>query len=205
VLAVSAAPYAPNRPQGNFEETSKPLLNETRPPLPAQPGKPQRFEYASARQGPRHPLLWVEPPAGRRHGQVTEPRPQLALAYAMQWLRDKGDPAAAVSRGVLDHLHTQKRAALSEACEPAEARRMARKLELHYTPQQGSWLNMAASDLRVLQRQCLDRRLPDAGTLQREMAAWEPQRHTAQATSDGRFSVSDARHKLERLSPSLPA
>jgi DDE superfamily endonuclease len=137
--------------------------------------------------------------------QVTEQRPKGDCAHAMQWLVAIGSPAAEVMRVVLDHLTTQKSASLYEACEPAEARRLARKLALHSTPKHGSWLHMAAIALRVLQQQCLDRRIPDAATLTREIAAWAPQRNAEQATIDWRFPVTDARKKLQRLYPSLPA
>jgi DDE superfamily endonuclease len=106
---------------------------------------------------------------------------------------------------VLDNLNTPKIASLYEAFEPAEARRIARKLEWHYTPKHGSWLHMAEIELRVLQQQCLDRRIPDEATLTREIAAWEKQRNAEQATIDWRFSVTDARKKLKRLYPSLPS
>jgi hypothetical protein len=119
----------------------------------------------------------------------------------MQWLVAIGSPAAEVMRVVLDHLTTQKSASLYEACEPAEARRLARKLALHSTPKHGSWLHMAAIALRVLQQQCLDRRIPDAATLTREIAAWAPQRNAEQATIDWRFPVTDARKKLQRPLP----
>jgi hypothetical protein len=136
---------------------------------------------------------------------VTEQRTKLDFAYEMQWLVDEGYPEADVIRVVLDNLNTHKLASLYEAFEPAEARRIARKLELHYTPKHGSWLNMAEIALSVLQHQCLDRRIPDEVTLTREIAAWEYQRNAEQATIDWRFSVSDARHKLKRLYPSLPS
>ena len=137
--------------------------------------------------------------------QVTEQRTKVDFAYAMQWLVDEGYPEATVIRVVLDNLNTHKLASLYEAFEPAEARRIARKLELHYTPKHGSWLNMAEIELSVLQQQCLARRIPDEAMLKREIAAWEQQRNTEQATIDWRFSVSDARNKLERLYPSLPS
>ena len=137
--------------------------------------------------------------------QVTEQRTKVDFAYAMQWLVDEGYPEATVIRVVLDNLNTHKLASLYEAFEPAEARRIARKLELHYTPKHGSWLNMAEIELSVLQQQCLARRIPDEAMLKREIAAWEQQRNTEQATIDWRFSVSDARNKLKRLYPSLPS
>ena len=205
VLEGYAEPYAPTRPKGNFAETTKQRMKETRQPLPAQPGRPPRYAYAYERHGTRTLLLCVAPQAGRRPGQVTEQRTKLAFAHAMQWLVDEGYPEALVIRVVLDHLNTHKSASLYEAFEPAEARRIARKLEFHDTPKHGSWWNMAEIELRILPHQCLDRRIPDADTLTRDIAAWEHQRNGEQATIDWRFSVSDARKKLKRLYPSLPA
>jgi DDE superfamily endonuclease len=205
VLEVYAAPYSPTRPKVNVDETSKQLITETRQPLPAPPGKPQRFDYEYARNGTRHLFLCVEPQTGERHVQVTEQRTKVDFAHEMQWLVDICSPKAEVLRVVLDTLNTHTIASLYEAFAPAEARRMAKKLELHYTPKHGSWLNMADIALSVLQQQCLDRRISDADTLQSEIAAWEHQRNAEQATIDWRFSVTDARKKLERLYPSLPA
>jgi len=203
VLEVYAEPYDPNRPKVNFDETSKQLIKETRQPLPAQPGQPQRFDYEYERNGTRNLFLFVEPQTGRRHVHVTEQRTKLDFAYEMQWLVDQGYPEATVIRVVLDNLNTHKPASLYEAFPPAEARRIARKLEFHYTPKHGSWLNMAEIELGVLQPQCLDRRIPDEETLKHEIAAWEKQRNAEQATIDWRFSVTDAREKLKRLYPSL--
>jgi DDE superfamily endonuclease len=205
VLEGYAEPYDPRRPKVNFDETHKQLVKETRRPLPAQAGQPQRFAYEYKRNGTRNLFLFVEPQAGRRHVHVTEHRTKLDFAHAMQWLVDQGYPEADVIRVVLDNLNTHTIASLYEAFEPAEARRIARKLEFHYPPKHGSWLNMAEIEWSILQHQCLDRRLPDADTLKREIAAWEQQRNMEQATIDWRFSVTDARKKLERLYPSLPA
>jgi DDE superfamily endonuclease len=205
VLEVYAEPYDPTRPKVNFDETSKQLLKETRQPLPARPGKPPRFDYEYARNGTRNLFLFVEPQTGERHVHGTEQRTKVDFAHEMQWLVDICYPEAEVIRVVLDNLNTHKIASLYEAFEPAEARRIARKLELHYTPKHGSWLNMAEIALSVLQQQCLDRRIPDEDTLKSEIAAWERQRNAEQATIDWRFSVTDARKKLERLYPSLPA
>ena len=205
VLEVYAEPYDPNRPKVNFDETSKQLIKETRQPLPAQPGHPQCFDYEYERNGTRNLFLFVEPQTGRRHVHVTEQRTKLDFAYEMQWLVDQGYPEATVIRVVLDNLNTHKPASLYEAFPPAEARRIARKLEFHYTPKHGSWLNMAEIELGVLQQQCLDRRIPDEETLKHEIAAWEKQRNAERATIDWRFSVTDAREKLKRLYPSLPS
>jgi DDE superfamily endonuclease len=205
VLEVYAEPHDPTRPKVNFDETTKQLIQETRQPLPAQPGRPQRYDYEYARHGRRNLFLFVEPQAGRRHVRVTEQRTKVDFAPARQWLVDEGYPEATVILVVLDNLNTHKIASLYEAFAPAVARRIARKLELHYTPKHGSWLNMAEIELSVLQQQCLDRRIPDEATLTREIAAWENQRNTEQAIIDWRFSVTDARKKLKRLYPSLPS
>jgi len=205
VLEVYAEPYDPKRPKVNVDETSKQLIKETRQPLPIQPGKPQRFDYEYERNGTRNLLLFVEPQAGARYVHVTEQRTKVDVAHEMQWLVDICYPEAEVIRVVLDNLNTPKIASLYEAFEPAEARRIARKPELHYTPKHGSWLNMAEIELSVLQQQCLDRRIPDEDTLKSEIAAWEHQRNAEQATIDWRFSGTDARKKLARLYPSLPA
>jgi len=204
-LEVYAKPYDPRRPKVNVDATNKQVLKETRIPLLAQAGQPQRFDDEYERNGPRNRLLFVEPQAGRRHVHGTGQRTKVDFAHAMQWLVDIGYPEAEVMRLVLDNLTTHKLASLYEAFEPAEARRIARKFELHYTPKHGSGLNMAAIELRVLQQQCLDRRIPDEDTLRREIVAWEHQRNAEQATIDWRFSVTEARKKLERLYPSLPA
>lgn len=205
VLEVYAEPYDSRRPKVNFDETNKQLIQETRPPLPAQPGQAQRCDYEYERNGTRNLFLVVEPQTGWRHVHVTEHRTALDFAYEMQWLVDEGYPEADVICVVLDNLNTHKPASLYEAFAPAEARRIARKLQFHYTPKHGSWLNMAEIELSVLQQQCLHRRIPDADTLTREIATWEQQRNAEQATIDWRFSVSDARHKLKRLYPSLPS
>jgi hypothetical protein len=205
VLEVSAEPYNPSRPKVNFDETNKPRIKETRVPLPAQPGPPPRFDYEYERHGTRKLFLFVEPQTGRRRVHVTEQRTKVDFAHEMQWLVDEGSPEAIVIRVVLDNLNTHKIASLYEAFAPAEARRSARKLTLHDTPKHGSWLNMAEIELRVLQQQYLDRRIPDDDTLRRAIAAREQQRNAEQATIDWRFSVTDARKKLKRLYPSLPS
>jgi DDE superfamily endonuclease len=205
VLEVYAAPYDARRPKVNFDETTKQLIKATWLPLPAPPGQPQRFDDEYERNGTRNLFLFVEPQAGRRYVQVTEQRTKVDFAHKMQWLVDICYPEAEVMRVVLDNLNTHKIASLYEAFEPAEARRIARKLELHDTPKHGSGLNMAEIELSVLQQQCLDRRIPDEDPLKREIAAWEHQRNAEQATIDWCFSVTDARKKLERLYPSLPA
>jgi transposase len=202
VLDLSAEPYDPRRPKVNFDETSRQLTRETRTPLPATPGQPARYDYEYERQGTRNLFLHCQPQTGWRHVEVTEHRGNPDFAQQMKYLVDERYPEAEVIRVVPDNLNTHKAASLYEAFEPAEARRMIKKLEFHYTPKHGSWLNMAEIELSVLQRQCLDRRIHDETTLKAEIAAWEQRRNTEQATIDWRFSVTDARDKLKRLYPS---
>lgn len=202
VLELYAEPYDARRPKVNFDETSKQLIKERRSRLPAQPGQPERFDYEYERAGTRNLFLFTEPQAGWRHVSVTNQRTMIDFAHQMKWLVDVAYPQAEVIRVVLDNLNTHKAASLYEAFAPEEARRIVKKLEFHYTPKHGSWLNMAEIELSVLQRQCLTRRIPDEATLVREVAAWEKERNEKQATIDWRFSVTDAREKLKRLYPS---
>jgi transposase len=205
VLDLYAEPYDPTRPKVNFDETNKQLIQETRQPLPAEPGQPERYDYEYERKGTRNVFLFTEPQAGWRHINVTEQRTMLDFAQQMKWLVDERYPQAEKIRVVLDNLNTHKPASLYETFTPAEARRLLTKLEFHYTPKHGSWLNMAEIELSVLQRQCLDRRIPDEETLKREIAAWEEYRNVERATIDWRFSVTDAREKLKQLYPSPPS
>jgi len=202
VLELYAEPYDSRRPKVNFDESSKQLIKETRTPLPAQPGQPERFDYEYHREGTRNLFLFTEPQAGWRHVNITEHRTMIDFANQMKWLVDVAYPQAEVIRVVMDNLNTHKAASLYEAFAPEEARRIVKKLEFHYTPKHGSWLNMAEIELSVLQRQCLNRRLADEATLVREVGAWEKERNKKQATIDWRFSVTDAREKLKRLYPS---
>lgn len=205
VLELYAEPYDPLRPKVNFDETSRQLLKETREPIPVAAGKPACYDYEYERNGTRNLFIHCEPQTGWRHVQVTERRGNVDFAHQMKWLVDERYPDAEVARVVLDNLNTHKPASLYEAFAPEEARRIVKKLEFHYTPKHGSWLNMAEIELSILQRQCLDRRIPDEETLKREIAAWETQRNEEKATIDWRFSVTDAREKLKRLYPSHPA
>ena len=201
VLSVYAEPYDPKRPKVCFDETSRQLLADTQPPLPGQPGCPGRVDYEYKRAGTRNLFMHCEPQTGWRHVEVTERRTQLEFAYQMQWLVNERYPQADVIRVVLDNLNTHGPGSLYEAFEPAEARRLVQKLEFHYTPKHGSWLNMAEIELSIVQRQCLTRRIADEARLKREVATWERQRNEAQDTIDWRFSVTDAREKLKRLYP----
>jgi hypothetical protein len=202
VLDLYAEPYDPQRPKVNFDETSKQLLADKHEPRPARPGQAARYDYTYEREGTRNLFVFCEPQAGWRHIAVTAHRTKVDFAHQMQWLVDERYPEADVIRVVLDNLNTHKPASLYEAFAPEEARRLAKKLEFHYTPKHGSWLNMAEIELSILARQCLERRIPDAATLKAEVQAYQARRNAAQATIDWRFSVSDARQKLHRLYPS---
>ena len=170
-------------------------------PLPARPGRPARFDYEYRRNGTRNLLMLCEPLGGWRHVAVTDQRTMQDFAHQMRWLADQAYPAAQRIRVVLDNLNTHRPASLYETFAPAEARRILKRLEFHYTPKHGSWLNMAEIELSVLSRQCLGRRIGDEATLQREVAALEQQRNDARATIQWRFTTTAARTTLHRLYP----
>ena len=169
VLDLYAEPQDPQRPVVCFDETSTQLLADTRPPLPAKPGLPLRQDYEYRREGTRNLFLACEPLAGWRHVEVTERRTMQDFARQMRWLVDEAYPEAQVVRLVLDNLNTHRTASLYETFPAAEARRIARRLEFHYTPKHGSWLNMAEIEFSVLSRCCLKQRSPDAAALQRKV------------------------------------
>lgn len=202
VLDLYAEPEDPKRPRVCFDECPYQLISEVEAVVPAQPGQPERHDYTYKREGTCNLFLFVRPHTGWRHVQVTEHRTIPDFAHCMRDLVDVHCPDAEVIRVVVDNLNTHTPAALYATLPPAEARRIVRKLEFHYTPKHGSWLNMAEIELGVLTGQCLDRRLPDIETVRREVAVWEAARNARQATIHWRFTTPDARAKLERLYPS---
>jgi hypothetical protein len=201
VLDLYAEAYDPKRPKVNFDETSKQLIKETRQVLPATAGRPARYDYEYERAGTRNLFLFTEPQAGWRHLSVTEQRTKLDFAHQMKWLVEERYPEAEIVRVVLDNLNTHKAASLYEAFAPEEARRLIKKLEFHYTPKHGSWLNMAELEFSILGRQCLDRGLPDRDSLAREVAAWQSRRNRERVTAQWRFTLADARTRMCRLYP----
>ena len=204
VLEVYTRPYDPRYPQVCMDEVSKQLLRDTRTPLPTEPGRPQRYDYEYERGGVVNLFMFCEPLQGRRWVDVTERRTKVDWAHQIKELVDERYPEAECIVLVMDNLNTHTPASLYEAFEPKEAKRLAEKLEIHYTPKHGSWLNMAEIELSVLSRQCLDRQVPDFETLQAEVAAWQERRDEAGGKKiDWRFSAEDARLKLKRLYPSL--
>jgi transposase len=203
VLEVYRRPYDPRRPVVCFDEQSKQLVKETRTPIAPRPGRPARVDYEYQRNGTANLFMRFEPLAGRRRVKVTERRTKIDFAQVVRELVDEDYPDAETIVLVMDNLNTHKIASLYEAFEPAAARRLIEKLEIHYTPKHGSWLNMAETELSILTKQCLDRRIPDQPTLRHEIAAWERTRNQAQAKIDWQFTTRDARIKLEKLYPSI--
>jgi len=194
-------PYDPRYPTICLDETSKQLVAETRVPIPASPGHVARYDYEYERKGVRNLFMFFEPLRGWRHIEVTERRTKIDWAHCMKQLLDEFYPDAIRIRVVQDQLNTHNPAALYEAFEPQEARRLLDRLEFHYTPKHGSWLNMAEIEFSVLSRQCLDQRIPSETALRRECAAWEEDRNANKTKTNWRFTTQDARIKLERLYP----
>ncbi len=203
VLDVYTRPYDPKRPQVCMDEINKQLVGETRPPLPMEPGQPQRYDAEYVRNGVGNVFLFYEPLAGRRDVHVTDRRTRVDWAHCIQHLVDVRYAEAEMIVLVMDQLNTHSPASLYEAFEPAEAKRLADKLEIHYTPKHGSWLNIAEIELSVLSRQCLSRRIADPHTLVQEVEAWQQRRDTQAGKVDWRFTTDDARIKLNHLYPSI--
>jgi hypothetical protein len=203
VLAVDTRAYDPCRPQVCLDETSRQLLAEVTLPLPVAPCQPARQDDEDERRGVCNLFVVCAPLRGWRHVMVSARRTRADWAHCSKDLVDVHDPDAEVIVLVQDNLNTHTPASLSEAFAPAEAKRLADKLELHSTPKHGSWLNMAEIELAVLAGQCLDRRLADRATLEREVAAWEAARNAAGRGVDWRFTTADARIKLKHLYPAI--
>jgi hypothetical protein len=203
VLDVYTRPYDPRRPQVCLDETSRQLLADVRDPLPAQPGQTARHDPEYVRAGVVNLFIVCEPLRGWRQVRVSERRTRIDWAQCVRELVDTHYPDAERIVLVMDQLNTHSPASLYEAFPPAEAKRLADKLEIHYTPKHGSWLNMAEIELSILQRQCLDRRLGDRETLEQEVVAWVEQRNHAVRMIDWRFTTDDARIKLTRLYPAF--
>ncbi|MCJ7638547.1 MAG: IS630 family transposase [Euryarchaeota archaeon] len=203
ILTVYRRAFNPEQPLVCMDEISKQFIRETRRPTPVGPGRPARYDYEYERNGVCNMFMFFEPLAGKRHVSVTDRRTKVDWAKQIKDLLDVRYRTARKVTLVMDNLNTHAPASLYEVFEPHEARRLLDRLEIHYTPKHGSWLNMAEIDLGVLTRQCLDRRLPDKATLSTEVAAWQQQRNAAQAKVDWRFTTADARIKLKQLYPTL--
>ena len=202
VLEVYHRPYDADFPVVCMDETNKQLVGEVRPPISAAPGRPNLVDHEYRRNGTANVFMFVEPLAGKRRVFVTERRTKVDWARAVKRVLDEDYPNARRVLLVMDNLSTHTKGALYEAFDPAEARRLAARLEFHYTPKHGSWLNLAESELSVLSGQCLDRRIEDFDLLANEVAAWEATRNAEAVKVDWQFSTEDARVKLKRLYPS---
>ena len=200
VLDLYEQPYDARQPVVCFDEKSLQLLAETRLPRLAAPGRPARFDYEYERRGTANLFVAIEPLAGWRRVTATERRTKVDFARQMQQLVDHYPDADRV-RVVMDNLNTHKAASLYEAFPPAEARRILRRLEFHYTPKHGSWLNMAEIEISVISRQCLRRRIGELEQLRAEIASWQERRNREGITTKWRFTVSDARQTLPKLYP----
>ena len=203
VLDVYQRPYDPKRPQVCMDETSKQLLADGQPPLPVQPGHPERYDYEYEREGVANLFLFVEPFAGKRHVLVTDRRTRLDWAEAMRELSDVHYPEAEIIVVVMDNLNTHSPASFYEAFEPEEAHRLANRFEFHYTPKHGSWLNMAEIEFSALGRQGLDRRIPNKACLAAEVHTWQEERNASVVKVLWRFTTADARIKLAHLYPRI--
>lgn len=203
VLEVYHRPYNPQRPLICLDETNKTLRGHKREPEPPAPRKPAREDYEYIRNGSANLFLWFEPLTGKRQVKVTGRRTRCDWAQVVRDLVDTHYPNAEKIVLVLDNLNTHTLGSLYAAFPPEEARRLARRLEIHYTPKHGSWLNMAEIELSVLARQCLARRLPSRAELATEVAAWEAERNARAETMEWRFTTADARIKLKHLYPTL--
>jgi hypothetical protein len=203
VLTVYQQPEDPKRPLVCLDEKPQTLHGEPREPLPLAPGKPARHDYEYERNGTANLFMIFAPLEGRRRVSVTDRRTALDFAEVIRELVDEEYPEAELITLVMDNLNTHTIGSLYEAFPPAQARRLAQKLDIHHTPKHGSWLNMAEIELSVLGRQCLSGRIKDRETLAREVAAWEADRNRRAARMDWRFTTDDARIKLKRLYPTL--
>jgi len=202
-LELYHRPYDPQEPMVCMDETTKQLTREVIDPLPTEPGQPERFDTLYRRNGVATIFMLFEPLFGWRRVAVTESKTRLDWAWQIKRLLDEDYPEATKVHLVMDNLNTHGGASLYEAFAPQEARRLLARLEFHYTPKHGSWLNMAEIELSVLSRQCLARRIPDGPSLIAEIGAWETDRNNRPGKVKWQFTTADARIKLQRLYPSL--
>jgi hypothetical protein len=203
ILDVYKRCYDKTHPLICMDESSKQQIKEVRQLIPAKPGSVEKYDTEYERHGVSHVFMFFEPLGGKRHVAVTDQRTALDWAYQIKHLVDVLCPQAERITLVMDNLNTHTGGSLYKAFPPEEARRILDKLDIHYTPKHGSWLNMAEIELSILSRQCLDRRIPDQETLKQEIAAWQETRNTMACPMDWRFSTEEARVKLKKLYPTL--
>jgi DDE superfamily endonuclease len=202
VIQTYMLPYDPAYPVVCFDEACKQLFGEVRTPLPVRPGSPAKRDYEYERKGTCHQLMMCEPLRGWRHAKVTERRTRKDYAECVRELAEVYYPRARKIRLVQDNLNTHDGASLYEAFPPERARRILDRIEWHYTPKHGSWLNMAESEISIMNSQCLDRRLDSVSAIAAEVAPWEAKRNARQARMHWTFTLAVARQKLRKLYPS---
>lgn len=202
VLEVYHRPWDPERPQVCLDETSKQLLSHVRVPIAARPGRLARVDDEYERCGTANIFAAVEPLTGWCLVEATEHRTNVDMAHFLRRISDEAFPDATVIVLVMDNLSIHTLSCLYEAFEPAEARRLTQRFEVHHTPRHGSWLNVAETFLSTLAMQCLDQRIDNVEGLRTILAAWKASRKTGRVT--WRFTTANARIKLRRLYPSLP-
>jgi DDE superfamily endonuclease len=203
LLELYQSPDDPLCPVVCMDELCKQLIAETRAPLPVHAGAPACYDYEYERKGVCNLFVFLEPRRGWRKVFVRDRRTKVDWAHCVRVILNEVYPQVMCIRLVQDNLNTHGIASLYEAFPPEEARKLARRLEMHHTPKHGSWLNMAETELSILNRQCLDRRLEDLAVVQAEVEAWETKRNEAKATINWRFTVADARVKLKNVYPSI--
>ena len=203
VLAVYERPYDSTAPVVCMDEQPVQLTKETRRPIPAAPGRPARIDYEYERNGTAAIFMFIEPQAGWRNVAVREQRTRLDWAYEVRGLLDGRYAGVPKVTLVMDNLNTHTIGSLYEAFPPAEARRLAQRLEIHYTPKHGSWLNIAENELSTLTRQCLSRRIGTLQEMQGHVDAWENERNQARTRVRWRFTIDRARERLRRVYPQL--
>jgi hypothetical protein len=186
-----------------LDETSKQHIKETRMPLPARPGEPEKYDFEYERNGVSNLFMLSAPLEGWRHVKVTDHHTKVDWAHVIKELVDEHYPEKKKIVLVMDNLNTHKVSSLYAAFKPEEARRIAERLEIHYTPKHGSWLDMAEIEIGVMARQCLDRRIPDQESLKREIKAWQDERNQKGVCVNWRFTTQDARVKLKSLYPTI--
>lgn len=202
-MQVYKLPHDPKIPLVCMDESSKQQIKEARESIPMKSGQVEKFDTEYERNGVSSLFMFFAPLEGWRNVAVTDTRTAIDWAHQIKWLVDEKYPHAEKIRLVMDNLNTHTKASLYKAFEPAEAMRIANKLEIHFTPKHGSWLNMAEIELSVLGRQCLNRRIPDQETLRSEIEAWVSDRNQDKAKMDWRFTAEDARVKLKKLYPTI--
>jgi len=203
VLEVYKRPYDPTRPVVCLDETSKQLIGEVATPVLVAPGQVAHYDYEYVRNGVANIFMITEPLAGQREVEVTDRRTKKDYARCLRKIAEEMYPDAEIIVLVQDNLNTHSPASLYETFDPAEARRLMERFEVHYTPKHGSWLDMAEIELGILGRQCLARRIDNVAALRREVTTWKADRNTASTKVNWQFTTADARIKLRRLCPSF--